>query len=80
MNTLKVSVAGIVSGLNQCLKTSLHQGTDTTAKDCLLTKEVCLSLCAESSLQDTCSCSTDTKAVSQSIAARLSCVRLLSSY
>src|SRR5699024_11299639 len=47
VDTLEVSVSRIISGLNQCLKTCLHQSADTAAENCLLAKEVCLCLCTE---------------------------------
>ena len=65
MDTFEVCISRIISSFTQCLESCLHQCTYTTAENCLLTKEVCLCFCTVSCLQQTCSCSTDSKTISQ---------------
>ena len=65
MDTLEVCISGIVTSLNQCLETSLHQSTYATAQNSLFTKQIGLGLGSESGLQNTCSCATDTQCISQ---------------
>ena len=65
MDALEVCISGIVTSLNQCLETSLHQSTYTTAQNSLFTKQIRLGLSSESSLQNTCSCAADTQCISQ---------------
>ena len=54
MDTLKVSVSGIIASLAKGFKTSLHQCANTAAKNCLLTKEVCFRFGSESGFQNAC--------------------------
>ena len=65
MDTLEVCISGIVTSLNQCLETSLHQSTYATAQNSLFTEQIGLSLGSESGLQNTCSCAADTQCISQ---------------
>ena len=80
MDTLKVSVSWVITSLAKNFETSLHQCTNTTAKNCLLTKQVCLCLCTECSLQNTSSCSADSQCICQCQIQCFACSILLNSY
>src|SRR5699024_7888214 len=80
MDALEVCVSRIVSCLYQSLETSLHQSAYAAAENCLLAEEVCLCLCLECCLKDTCSRTADRKAVSQRHIKCLSGIILLNSY
>src|SRR5699024_2243931 len=80
MDALEVCISRIISRLNQRLESCLHQRTYTAAENSLLTKEVCLGLCTECSLQDTCSRSADGKSVCQRLVKRFACVVLMYSH
>ena len=77
MDTLKVCVSLIIACLNKCLKSSLHKRTYTAAENCLLTKEICLCLCSEGCLKDTCSCTTDSECISECKVKSLTCCILM---
>ena len=65
MNTLKISIFRRISCFHQCLKSRLHKCAHTSAENGLLTKEICLRLHLESSLQYTCSCSAQSLSIGQ---------------
>ena len=67
MDTLEVSVSRIISRLNKCLKTCLHQRAYAAAEDCLLTEEIRLRLGTEGRLQNASSCAADSQRVCQSL-------------
>ena len=46
MDTFEVCISWVVASFNQCFETSLHQCTNTTAKDCLFAEKV--SFCFDS--------------------------------
>ena len=80
MDTFKVSISRIISGFYQSFKSSLHQGTYTTAKNCLFSKKVCFCFYTEGCFQKTCSCSADCKSISQCQFFCFSCSILFYSY
>ena len=80
MDTFKICISWVISSFYQSLKTSLHQCTYTTAENGLFTEKVCLSLCSECCLQNTCSCSTDCQCISQCNLQSFACSILMNSY
>ena len=66
MNALKVSISRVITGLNQGLKTGLHQSGYAAAQHSLLTKQIRLGLALKGGLQNTGTSTADTGAVSQS--------------
>ena len=80
MDTLKVCISWVITSFYQSFKTSLHQCTNTTAKNSLLTKEVSLCLCTESCLQNAGSCTTNCKGVSKCKLQSFSCCILMYCY
>ena len=77
MYTLEVCISWIITSFNKCFKTSLHKCTNTTAKNCLLTEEVSLSLCLKCCLKYTSSSSTDTSTICKCKIKSFSCSILL---
>ena len=80
MDTLEICISFIISSFAKCFETSLHQCTNTTAKNCLLTKQICLCLCTECGLKNTGSCSTDCQRICQCDILSFSCSILLNSH
>src|SRR5699024_10084620 len=80
MDTLEICVSRIISCLAQGLETSLHQCASTAAQHCLFTEQVCLGLCTEGCLQNTCSRSADSQRICQSQIQCFSGVILLNRY
>ena len=65
MNALEVSVLGIITSLNQCLESSLHQGSNTAAEYALLTEQVGLSFALECGIKHASSGAADASCVSK---------------
>ena len=63
VNTLEISVSGVVACLNEGLKACLHKSANAAAKDSLLTEEVGLGLGAEGGLKNACACAADAESV-----------------
>ena len=80
MDTFEVCISWIVTCFTQSFETCLHQGTNATTQNCLLTEQVCFCFCSESCLQKTSSCSTDCQTISQCSFQSFSCSILFYSY
>ena len=79
MDALKVSVSGIVAGLNEGLEACLHESANAAAENSLLTEEVSLGLSSECSLENACSCAADTESVCKTDILSVACSILLNS-
>ena len=65
MDTFKVSIGGVITGLNQGLKTGLHQSANAAAQNCLLAEQVSFSFGLKGGFQYACTGAADTQRISQ---------------
>ena len=79
MDTLKVSISWVITGIAKCFKTCLHKCANTAAKNSLFTEEVCFCFCSECCFKNAGSCTADTECICKCEILSLTCSILLNS-